>query len=139
MDAHQLVYRRQAAAIAVHQGRVCLITSRSSRRWVIPKGNLEPGKTAGEVALQEAWEEAGLTGVIQREPVGTYLYEKAGNRFRVTVFVMQVTSVSNHWPERTERTRRWLEPERALAQIDDAGLRRVLDKVIQAETLVVIA
>ena len=47
---------RQAAAIPVKDGQVCLVTSRSGKRWVIPKGCLEPGKTAGEIieaALQD--------------------------------------------------------------------------------------
>ena len=53
---------RQAAALAIRRGRVCLITSRNGKRWVIPKGWIEPGQTAGETALQEAYEEAGLVG-----------------------------------------------------------------------------
>ena len=69
---------QQAAAIPVRMGQVCLVTSRSGKRWVIPKGCLEPGKTAGEIALQEAWEEAGIVGVLQPDPVGSYLYDKAG-------------------------------------------------------------
>ena len=63
-------------------GQVCLVTSSSGKRWVVPKGCMEPGKTAGELALQEAWEEAGLVGVLQPEPVGSYLYEKFGNSYR---------------------------------------------------------
>src|SRR5262245_14761610 len=95
-----LIYRRQAATIAIHNGKVCIITSRSRNRWVIPKGRMEPGMTSGEVALQEAWEEAGLTGVLHPQPLGTYTYEKSGNRHRVTVFVMEVTHVSNDFPEK---------------------------------------
>ena len=53
---------RQAAAVPVEAGRICMVTSRSGKRWVVPKGRLEPGKSAGEIALQEAWEEAGLAG-----------------------------------------------------------------------------
>ena len=67
---------RQAAALPLRRGRVCLITSRNGKRWVIPKGWIEPGQTAGETALQEAWEEAGLAGAIEGEPIGSYLYEK---------------------------------------------------------------
>ena len=67
----------QAAAVPVRTGKVCLVTSSSGRRWVVPKGMMEPGKTASEIALQEAWEEAGLVGVLQPEPLGSYLYESA--------------------------------------------------------------
>jgi 8-oxo-dGTP pyrophosphatase MutT (NUDIX family) len=93
---------------------------------VIPKGCLEPGKTAGEIALQEAWEEAGLTGILDTEPVGSYLYTKMGFTYHVTVFVMQVTDVADEWPERELRQRRWLTRSQAMAQIEDRGLRNLI-------------
>jgi 8-oxo-dGTP pyrophosphatase MutT (NUDIX family) len=117
---------RQAAAIPIKGGQLCLVTSRSGRRWVIPKGNLETGMTAGEIALQEAWEEAGLSGALQQEPVGSYVYEKSGFSYHVTVFVMQVTSVADDWPERGTRDRSWLSPGAAAARIDDPGLRELI-------------
>src|SRR5579871_2198175 len=95
---------RQAAAIAVKDSQVCLITSRSGRRWIIPKGMMEVGKTAAEIALQEAWEEAGLVGVLG-SPVGTYEYEKYGGTCLVTVYLMQVHAAREHWPECGERRR----------------------------------
>ncbi len=121
---------RQAAAIPLRGEQVCLVTSRSGRRWVVPKGNLEPGKTAGEIALQEAWEEAGLTGRLQPEPVGSYVYEKAGFTCHVTVFVMQVTGVADDWPERGTRDRRWLNPEQAIDRIDEHCLREMIREVV---------
>src|SRR3954452_17062652 len=99
---------KQAAAIALWNGRVCLVTSRSGKRWVVPKGCMEPGKTAGEVALQEAWEEAGLMGLLQPEPVGSYIYEKDGFTCYVTVFLLQVTGSVENYPESNVRQRCWL-------------------------------
>src|SRR2546427_4631855 len=99
---------QQSAAIPLRKGQVCLVTSRNGKRWVIPKGCLEAGKSAGEIALQEAWEEAGLMGALGKEPVGSYLYEKAGNHYRVTVFALRVTQMTQDWPERQFRTRRWV-------------------------------
>ena len=78
-------------------------TSSSRRRWVIPKGIIDPGQTAGETALQEAWEEAGLTGVLKPEPLGSFLYEKYGGTCHVTVFLMTVTDAAEDWPERALR------------------------------------
>jgi|SRR5208337_453932 len=117
---------RQAAAIPIRDGQLCLVTSRSGKRWVIPKGGIEVGKTAGEIALQEAWEEAGLTGILQREPLGSYLYEKYGAVHHVIVFLMQVTEVANVWPENSMRERAWLPPKQALARIEDHGLREII-------------
>ena len=40
-----------------------LITSSSGNRWIFPKGRQEPDMTPHEVAIMEAVEEAGLTGL----------------------------------------------------------------------------
>jgi|SRR5579884_1135509 len=117
---------RQAAAIPIRSGKVCLVTSSSGKRWVVPKGCMELGKTAGELALQEAWEEAGLVGILQPEPVGSYLYEKYGNEYFVTVFLLRVTSAAEDWPERQLRQRAWLSPAEAVSRVEDRGLREIL-------------
>src|SRR5689334_10978246 len=117
---------RQAAALPLRQGRICLITSRNGKRWVIPKGWIEPGQTAGETALQEAWEEAGLVGSLEREPIGSYLYEKEGRTHHVIVFVMQVTSVAQDWPERSFRQRQWVSPTGFFDRVEDAGLAEIV-------------
>src|SRR5204862_1136621 len=93
-------YIRQAAALPVRRGKICVVTSSNGKRWIIPKGLIEIGQTAQETALQEAWEEAGLVGVLQPEPVGTYLYEKLGATYHVVVFLMHITKASDDWPER---------------------------------------
>ena len=128
---------KQAAVIAVRAGRVLLITSRSRKRWLFPKGCLESGKTLGEIALQEAWEEAGLLGTLQPEPVGSYHYEKTGNRYIVTVFLMQVTEVAAKWPEMQWRMRRWLRPVNVLPRLQELSLRKLFTKVIAAELMTV--
>jgi 8-oxo-dGTP pyrophosphatase MutT (NUDIX family) len=116
----------QAAAIPVRGGRVCLVTSRSGTRWVVPKGHFEPGKTAGQIALQEAWEEAGLAGVLLPEPVGSYLYTKYGNSYHVIVFALDVTQVADAWPESNFRQRAWVDPDEALARVQEPGLRELI-------------
>jgi 8-oxo-dGTP pyrophosphatase MutT (NUDIX family) len=117
---------RQAGAIPVSDGKVCVVSSRSGKRWVVPKGCLEPGKTAGEIALQEAWEEAGLVGLLLPEPLGSYFYEKAGLTCHVTVFLLRVTEAAADWPERQMRERRWLSFPQAQLHVEDAGLRELI-------------
>jgi 8-oxo-dGTP pyrophosphatase MutT (NUDIX family) len=124
---------RQSAAIPLKGGQICLVTSRSGKRWIVPKGCFEPGMTAGEIALQEAWEEAGLSGVLAPEPVGSYLYEKAGFTCHVTVFLMHVTDVADDWPERSFRDRCWLTPGQALAHVEEKGLRELIRGVMPVE------
>jgi 8-oxo-dGTP pyrophosphatase MutT (NUDIX family) len=107
-------------------GQVCLVSSRSGKRWVIPKGCLETGKTASEIALQEAWEEAGLVGRLQPDPVGSYLYDKAGVTCHVLVFLLHVTQVCDHWPEESFRERCWVTPAQAVSRIEDRGLCEII-------------
>ena len=57
---------------------ILLITSQHRKRWVIPKGVIEPDLTAVESAIQEAWEEAGLTGRASEQTIGSYIYYKWG-------------------------------------------------------------
>jgi 8-oxo-dGTP pyrophosphatase MutT (NUDIX family) len=56
---------------------VLLLTSRETRRWVIPKGWPMKGCKPAEVANREAYEEAGLIGrIVGKKPVGSFHYEK---------------------------------------------------------------
>ncbi len=124
---------RQAGAIPVRDGAVCLVTSSNGKRWVVPKGIIDPGHTAGEAALQEAWEEAGLVGLLSPEPVGSYLYDKWGGTCHVIVFRMQVTDVAEDWPERSVRQRRWVSAAEALGLLDDPGLREVVRSALAGD------
>jgi 8-oxo-dGTP pyrophosphatase MutT (NUDIX family) len=117
---------QQSAAIPLMKGQVCLVTSRNGKRWVIPKGCLETGKTASEIALQEAWEEAGIVGVLQPEPVGSYLYDKNGITCHVLVFLLHVTEVRDEYPEHGARERCWVSPTEAMTRIEERGLREIV-------------
>jgi 8-oxo-dGTP pyrophosphatase MutT (NUDIX family) len=125
-------YLYQAAAIPLKGGKVCLITSASGNRWVIPKGCQDTGNSLPDTALQEAWEEAGLTGTLDPAPVGTYLYEKWGRTCYVTVYVMRVTAEAESWPEQELRRRVWLEPARAVSRISEQGLRELIEAAVRA-------
>ena len=120
---------RQAAAIPVADGRVCLVTSSSGRRWVIPKGMIDVGHTAGEAALTEVREEAGLVGMLSQEPVGSFVYEKYGRPHHVLVFVLHVATAADDWPEREVRTREWVDPAEAIERIDEPGLKEIIETV----------
>ena len=122
---------RKAAAIPVLDGRICMVTSSGGGRWVVPKGTIDPGFTPGQAALQEAWEEAGLTGLLSpTEPVGSYTYEKYGRTHHVTVFLMAVRDVRGDWPERGLRQREWLTPAEALGRVAEPGLRAIIEDVV---------
>jgi 8-oxo-dGTP pyrophosphatase MutT (NUDIX family) len=72
---------RQLAALpyrisASGQLGVLLITSRETRCWVLPKGNLMKGLKKHEAAAEEAFEEAGVDGDVGQDAIGRYRYLK---------------------------------------------------------------
>jgi 8-oxo-dGTP pyrophosphatase MutT (NUDIX family) len=125
---------RQAAAIPVCRTpdgalQVCLIRRRQSGSWGIPKGFLDPGDTPGEAALREAYEEAGISGRLVGEAIGTYTYSKAGSRYTVAVFVMAVAEEERTWPEAWLRVRAWHDLEHALSLLGTHPVSPLLDSV----------
>lgn len=124
---------RQAAVIATSGDRLCMVSSRSGRRWVIPKGQIDPGHTPGEAALIEAWEEAGLVGTLDPEPVGSYAYEKLGREHYVLVYRMTVTEIRDQWPERDVRQRVWLMVDDVIDRVEEQGLRDILRQVFHLQ------
>lgn len=111
--------------------RFLLITSRATRRWVIPRGNPNPGLSPWQSAAHEAYEEAGLTGVVSSQEIGTYPYEKrrrdgSSEPARVRVFPMRITIQSDRWPERHERETRWFSREEATEAVEEEGLKQII-------------
>src|SRR5262245_16449254 len=58
------------------KAEVLLVTGRRSGRWMIPKGWPMPGKSLADSAAQEAFEEAGIKGQVEPEPMGVVRYVK---------------------------------------------------------------
>jgi 8-oxo-dGTP pyrophosphatase MutT (NUDIX family) len=79
-----IVKRVQYAALPYRlMGRsrteVMLVTSRDTRRWIIPKGWPQKGRAPHHSAAREAFEEAGVEGVIDSRPVGTFYQKRLKN------------------------------------------------------------
>jgi 8-oxo-dGTP pyrophosphatase MutT (NUDIX family) len=110
---------------------VLLITSRDTRRWVVPRGNSVPGLSSAQSAALEAWEEAGIRGAIIGGEIGAYRYEKrrrdgSTTPARVHLFLLAVTEELDLWPEREMRERRWLAPEQAAQAVDEPELKALI-------------
>jgi 8-oxo-dGTP pyrophosphatase MutT (NUDIX family) len=116
----------QAAALPLREGKICLVTSRNKSRWVIPKGCLEAGKSEAEIAVQEAWEEAGLLGRLSKGSIGSYRYRKWGDDLTVAVYLLEVSEIAEDWPERETRERIWLAPPAAIERLAEPELRAIV-------------
>jgi 8-oxo-dGTP pyrophosphatase MutT (NUDIX family) len=113
---------------------ILLITSRETRRWIIPKGWPIRGLTPPQSAAREAFEEAGVDGVPGSDPIGCYTYLKrlSGGRpqtMQVTVFPLRVLSEAARWPEQRQREKRWSPPQDAAGCVDEPELRELLRTV----------
>ncbi|GAB4318714.1 MAG: hypothetical protein Kow0059_12400 [Candidatus Sumerlaeia bacterium] len=105
---------------------ILLITSRSTGRWIVPKGWCEDGLTPAEAAAREGFEEAGVQGKIASEPLGVYEYIRGQTKFRVTLYPLEVVMIWDTWPEHSERRRRWTPVERLDAFVKNPTLLEVL-------------
>ncbi len=113
---------------------VLLITSRETRRWVVPKGWPMKGKTPWAAALIEAEEEAGVRGSVGHDMLGSYRYDKAlaSGRIvpcRVRLYPMTVEETLGRWKEADERTRLWFAPEAAAEAVDEPDLGVLIRRV----------
>ncbi|TDU01286.1 8-oxo-dGTP pyrophosphatase MutT (NUDIX family) [Azorhizobium sp. AG788] len=127
--------RIQYAALPYRQRQdgevqIRLITSRETRRWVIPKGWPMKGLSPAKAAAREAYEEAGLLGSISTEPLGMYSYDKRLTLQTVPcdviVFPMKVKRYMKNWPERAERFGFWFSIESAAAAVQEEELRQII-------------
>lgn len=99
------------------------------------------GRSLARAALQEAWEEAGITGRVSAEPIGSFRYVKAGDdglgaQFEVRVFTVQTAAQAESYPEAGKRERIWLEPDDAAEKVQEKGLKQIL-RGLSADSTVV--
>jgi 8-oxo-dGTP pyrophosphatase MutT (NUDIX family) len=108
------------------------VTTRQTRRWIVPKGWPIKGLRPPKSAAREAFEEAGVRGKIGAKPLGVFTYDKLLDEAGVTapcevkVYPLLVRRQSAVWPEIGQRTTQWVEPSKAIALIKDAGLRKIV-------------
>ena len=110
--------------------QVCIVTTRNSGRWILPRGWPTHNQTAHDGAAIEAFEEAGLKGHVFSNAIGTYVYDKpiadGIAPVLVVVYAIHVTEVAKKWPEKNERKRRWVSLKKAASKLEEPGLRQIV-------------
>ena len=129
---------RQYAALPYRRSKkgaveIMLVTSRETRRWIIPKGWPIAGVAPHNLAALEAMEEAGLLGKVGEKPIGSYHYDKKrgdGSIVNCTVdtFALEVEQQMPAWPEQDERKTQWFPPEEAAELVQEPELRAIIKK-----------
>jgi 8-oxo-dGTP pyrophosphatase MutT (NUDIX family) len=128
--------RLQCAALPFKSGadsgmQVMLVTSRGTGRWVLPKGWPIAGEAPHASAAREALEEAGIVGIVARDSIGTYLYEKRLTKgavviCEVMVFPLEVSHQQDDWPEKEQRQFRWFSPDDAANAVHEPALSDII-------------
>lgn len=111
--------------------QILLVTSRESKRWVIPKGNFGSNIAPHAAAALEAEEEAGVRGAVCPTPLGSFRYRKrkgsgASLMADVDVFPLAVSQELDDWKERKQRERRWFPLADAADAVDEPDLRDLI-------------
>jgi 8-oxo-dGTP pyrophosphatase MutT (NUDIX family) len=107
---------------------VLLMTSRDTGRWVIPKGWPMAGKFDYQVAAQEALEEAGVRGKVEKETLGDFSYSKMMRdglkvTCKVQVYALEVSDMAKNFKEKGERTLEWVSTNEAMKRVQEPELR----------------
>lgn len=134
IDSTETVPARQVAALCYRtfpRLEILLVTSRETRRWVTPKGWPMKNRLDHEAAAQEAFEEAGVRGDVDRMPFGVFGYDKtlkSGDLRPVlaALYPLKVESELSDWPERGQRARVWYTVEEAAAAVREDDLAELI-------------
>ncbi len=108
----------------------CIVTSRRSKRWIVPKGWPMHGETPMDAAATEAFEEAGVRGKIYQRPIGVFSYYKVRSQDELpcmaVVYPLKVKKILKRWPEDRERERKWVSRKKAAQMVDDLELSVII-------------
>jgi 8-oxo-dGTP pyrophosphatase MutT (NUDIX family) len=113
-----------------------LVTSRETRRWIIPKGWPKKGKSPHYSAAREAFEEAGVVGAVAMRSVGSFSYEKRLKNggavvCDVRVFPLEVRRQNKQWPEKQERVVEWLSASQAAEKVKEPKLSAIILRLVR--------
>lgn len=112
---------------------IMLVTSRTTRRWIVPKGWPIRGVKDYEAAAREAMEEAGVVGIISMKPAGRYEYwKRLADHFvlcKVKLYLLFVEQQLPIWAEIGQRHCQWFKPEDAADLVDEPGLSSLIRSI----------
>jgi 8-oxo-dGTP pyrophosphatase MutT (NUDIX family) len=128
-----LCYRHSKSGV-----KILLVTSRETRRWIVPKGWPMKRRTASGAAAREAWEEAGARGDVSVHSMGFFTYRKdmgRGSRIHCTVrvFPMQVTEILKKFPEAKQRKVKWFSQKKAAQKVREPELKLLIRSFAPAQ------
>lgn len=97
---------------------VLFVTSQTRGRWILPKGSSKAGESPADTCHREAFEEAGVRGVVIEDyPITVVVGKQTDDGLEqtpVTYYPYHIQTQEDDWPEKDRRQRHW-------ALIEDAS------------------
>lgn len=119
--------------LSADQSEVLLISSESHpKKWILPKGGAETDETLEQSACRETWEESGARGVIQ-ELIGEFTDTNPKRPTLYYFYNMQITELSEDWPEKYKRRRTWMKYADAVEVLKESNRPQLLDALIKSK------
>lgn len=125
------MFVEQAGAVVFRKDggtRILLVRSRKSPTdWIFPKGHIEAGETAGQAALREAEEEAGVTGRVRSSLAPVLTFRQGDRQVRVHYFLVEY---SGEVKSKERREQVWLPPPEALVRLTHDSAKMLLEQAL---------
>lgn len=110
--------------------KVMIVTSRRTGRWVFPKGSMGKAKE-WQAAAQEAYEETGVSGSIDRKPLGRYMSLKVRGddawTVDVALYPLKIEKFYKKFPEKAQRKRKLVSAKRARKMLAQPEMGELVD------------
>lgn len=106
--------------------RILLVTSRANGYWIFPKGNPIKKKDIFQSAQQEAFEEAGVLGDIDKKFSYKIKFRHQSVDHEIILFPMKIGKIFKEWPEKKQRKRKFVSIDKALDLIKLTSLQNCL-------------
>ncbi|XP_062149812.1 nudix hydrolase 12, mitochondrial-like isoform X2 [Alnus glutinosa] len=117
---------------------VLMISTPNRDDLVFPKGGWEDDETIREAACREAFEEAGVKGILGETPIGDWKFQSKSRQktcspeggCRGYMFALKVTEELDSWPEQANYDRKWLTAEEAFKFCRYDWMRDALERFL---------
>ena len=111
--------------------RFIIVTTRKHQaRWIFPKGQPESDRDDRSVAVNEAFEEAGIIGTIQGKSIKVR-YKSGRDTVVCKLYPFKISKICREWPERKMRKRKFVKKKRASEKLEAVPYREALEQFLK--------